>query len=228
MSRRTFAGLFGFALLIAWAGPAAATPVNVFFNGPSGYGMSENSALAANSQGIPFIAPVVFGTAESYYGFDQDLGSSSPNPPTTSDNRATSSWKVKNISTESFNGTSYLVFTHIGAYAESGVPIEYHPDKVGLEIDADLAWSILAVHGGQNMYYYPMIELKNLDGPNDFSDAFDVKYIVQEPLIEAPSSYYNLPQLMVSRGFTPIPEPTTAMLFAAGLLLLGGFRRHHR
>jgi hypothetical protein len=58
------------------------------------------------------------------------------------------------------------------------------------------------------------------------SASFDVKYIVTQALTAAPagSMEFQLPELQVGMGFSPVPEPGTATLVALGVLALSARR----
>src|SRR5262245_478146 len=142
------------AVPLGLAAPARAVPVDVFFDGPStpqdpstNFGLSEAQAQnARDAFGIPFVTdPAVLGSVEGIYAVPptQSLVGFSPDPPTSTLNRATSSWTVENISGADIHGASYLVFTHTDPFTKDGVPIDYDDTNVGLTLDAALGWVII-------------------------------------------------------------------------------------
>ena len=237
MARWILASLSYLALLGAWAIPATATPVDVFFTGPSSsgtsYGLSTADAVDARDNfGVQWVTPSELVSVGFDYGIVQSaVLDFRPNPPiSATENTGRQEWTVENTSGGSFDGTSYLLFTNSNAYTASATLIDYLDENVGLPIDEALGWVIVAAPAGDlGTFYYPAIELNGITANGAVSDLFDVNYVVKEALIQAPvgSGSFHLPQLVVYRGFTPIPEPGTAALLAAGFALLG-IRRHLR
>jgi hypothetical protein len=223
--------------------PAAAVPVDVFFTGPSiptdlttSFGLGETQALAANAN---FSVPII-----DNLGFVGPVtGTLHPNPsftPTASltsdtENRATSSWNVDNVSSFDLAGATYLLFTHTDPFTKDGVLIDYADANVGLTIDEALGWVIVkTVDPTLGAFYYPAILLdRSVSDPlNGFlgsgmtSASFDVAYVVKQALVVAPigSTEYQLPELQVGMGFSAVPEPGTATLLALGVLALSARR----
>jgi len=226
-------------LVLVVAGPAQSASVDVFFDGLGttgepdvDFGLSQAQAeMVRDDFGVPFVDNWNFlGTAEGTYQVSQNVQSFTPDPPTSSLNRATSSWDVTNISGEDLDGASYLVLTHTTPIEVDGVDIDYNQNNVGITIDADLGWVILLASQGGDDYFYPAILLDRsvtdpLDGMLDVdetSDPFSIEYVVKESLIDAPegSDKYQLPKLQIARGFAVVPEPGTGALLAAALTLL--------
>ena len=226
------AALFGLSAL-----PAAAVPVDVFFEGPSipsalstSFGLGETQALAANANfAVPIIDNLAF--VGSVTGTLQANPSFTPTASLTSDteNRATSSWNVDNVSSFDLAGATYLLFTHTDPFTKDGVFIDYADSNVGLTIDEALGWVIVkSVDPTLGAFYYPAILLdRSVSNPlNGFlgsgmtSANFDVAYIVKQALVAAPagSTEFQLPKLQVGMGFSPVPEPGTATLVALGVL----------
>jgi PEP-CTERM motif len=224
-------------MLVGLASPASAAPVDVFFNGPAiasdpdtNFGISETDAITArDSFGIAWVTPDVIGSVVGKYDTSQSsVLDFSPDPPTSSLNRAREQWTVENVSGGGFDGTSYLLFTHTDPFMKSGVSIDYADANVGLRIDAADGWVIVVTSAGSDTFYYPAIMLNGIVADGDVSDPFDVRYVVAEALLQAPagSDIYQLPELQIGRGFSaPVPEPGTAALLAAGLVALGMRRR---
>jgi hypothetical protein len=232
------AALFGLSAL-----PAAAVPVDVFFEGPStpsdpstSFGLGETQALAANTNfGVPIIDDLSF--------VGSVTGTLQPNPSLTptwtmmsdTENRATSSWDVTNESGSDLVGATYLLFTHTDPFTKEGVLVDYADSNVGLTIDEALGWVIVkSVDPTLGAFYYPAILLDRSasDPLNGFlgsgmtSANFDALYVVKQELVDAPagSMAFQLPELQVGMGFSPVPEPGTAMLVALGVLALSARR----
>jgi len=232
------AALFGLSAL-----PAAAVPVDVFFEGPSipsspstSFGLGETQALAANTNfAVPIIDSLAFvgsvtGTLQANPSFTPTSSLTSP-----TENRATSSWNVDNVSPSDLAGATYLLFTHSDPFTKDGVFIDYTDSNVGLTIDEALGWAIVkSVDPTLGAFYYPAIlldrsvsdPLNGFLGSGETSASFDVKYVVMQALVAAPagSTEYQLPKLNVGMGFSPVPEPGTATLVALGVLALSARR----
>jgi hypothetical protein len=231
-SRTALGILLAFAASLAPALSASATPVTLFFNGPKAdgtrYGVSESDALLAESQfGVPIVTVEFLVDVTGMLAIQQDLdvSSVSPTPPTSgSMNRATSSWSARNVSGIDLMGASYVAFVTADAYRG----IEYQDKNVGLSVDADDGWFLIRATAGAQSYFYPAKLLGDPAAPllgelrnGDTAEAFDVA--VKEPLRQAPM--FVLPQLRIGLGFTPIPEPGTALLVGGGLAGLAISRR---
>ena len=244
---RRWSGALAAVLLGLSALPASAVPVDVFFEGPSipsdlstNFGLGESQALAANAA---FAVPII-----DNLGFvGLVTGTLAANPsytPTSSltsfsgtDNRATSSWSVDNVSPYDLAGATYLLFTHTDPFWKDGVFVDYADSNVGLTIDPELGWVIVKSFDStqSKFYYYPAILLDRSAGDplNGFlgsgmtSEVFDVEYVVKQALVAAPlgSVQYQLPELQLGMGFAPVPEPGTATLVALGVLALSARRR---
>ncbi|MEE2679655.1 MAG: PEP-CTERM sorting domain-containing protein [Myxococcota bacterium] len=222
LSRWLHRSLVQLLLLASWAVAADAAQIDVFFNGPGNFGMSEADAITArDTAGVPWLLPTELSSGSGFYSVTtSEVLSFSPVPPTGTDNRALESWRVQNVSGSPLDGTSYLLFGESVPFEKNGVFISFDPENVGLTIDA-LNWVIIPVESTTN-YYYPAVRLTGVEVDGAFSDPFDVNYVVTEPLPQAPASsgLYQLPRFGVARGFTPIPEPGAGLLLAAGLAAL--------
>ena len=235
------------AAVLALAAPASALPVDVFFDGatmagdPStNFGISESSAFDARDNfgiqildDLDFVGPVtgVLSTNQSFSGVY------SPDPPTSSQNRATSSWSNTNVFGSDILGASYVLFTHTDPFTVNGVLIDYADANVGLTIDTDLGWVIVKASEAGTDYYYPAILLdrsasspeSGFLGAGETSDSYAVNYVVKEPLtlveFDGAPDEYQLPEIEIGFG-NVVPEPSTALLFGLGLVGLGiGGRR---
>ena len=164
----------------------------------------------------------------------QSIDSFAPVPPTSSNNRASSTWSAENVSGMDLLGATFLLFTSSSPFDANGTTVDYSDENIGLTIDADLGWVIIHAAGGGQDYFYPAITLDRsaasplggrfLDGQ---IESWNLQYIVNESLIEAPSgsSQYQLPLLNVGVAFAAVPEPGTGTLVALGLVALAAKRR---
>ena len=237
LSRRVRMGLVQLVLLASWVTTSDAASIEVFFNGPSNFGISQSDAMTArDSAGVPWLTPSVLSSAGGYYTVaSSGVLSFAPIPPVGTNNTALESWTVQNTSGGTLEGSSYLLFTHTVPFEKNGVPIAFDPDHVGITID-DVNWVIVPVLESTGCavecieFYYPAVMLQGIEAAGGVSSAFDLNYVVTEPLPQAPadSGIYQLPQFAVARGFTPIPEPAAGALLAAGLVVLALGRRYSR
>lgn len=234
--------LFAAIVALAWSPLAQAASVDVFFTGArpvsdpdTAFGISLASAQNARDNfGVPILDRVdVLSTITGKVSvISQALGAVTPNPPTSSLNRATSTWGVRNVSASTLQGASYLLFTHTDPFTQNGTPINYPDENVGIRIDRDLGWVIIKARSGGIDYYYPALLLDSAaNSPAGRSLAageqvsISIDYVVSRSLILAGSNYV-LPEYQI--GFAQvIPEPGTALLFGLGLvgLAAGGRKR---
>ncbi len=203
------------------AAPAAATPVTVFFDGPSGFGVSAESANAAFASGVPFVYPDFVGSASGVLSVSQDLQDDS-------DSTATSIWTVENVFPKDLHGDTYLLFMTTTGFEIGGQVVEYVDAGVGLSIDPDLGWVLVRTSlDAEESYYYPAVWLGSL-GAGATADPFAVNYVVEEPVQEVFTQSVTqrvLPQLVAGMGFAPIPEPTAVVLMGLGLAFLAVVHR---
>lgn len=223
--------------LVSLVSSARATPIDVFFDGPTppgapttNYGISAASASAAQSAGVTIIQNHdLLTTVGGYLSVTLPPSSSlvvSPNPPTSSLNRVTSSWTIGNVSGEDMTGASFLLFTNTKPYTVGSTTIDYPDDKVGLQIDAALGWYIVKATFSGVDYYYPALLLDrtaqdilagNVTAGSSVSAA--VQYVVKQALVKVDGDY-RLPKLNLGFARVVIPEPGTALLLGVGLSLL--------
>jgi hypothetical protein len=223
-------------LALAWSGPARAIAIPIFFTGDGGFVVSASDAA---SSGLPMKTADFVGSIDgtlAVVGRTLDQTTVVPLPPTApSGNRATSAWTVRNASTADLDGDVYLLFLTSDPFDVPGTSptqtISYADANVGFMIDPADGWLLIAVDvpagaGGTDTFYYPAIELGSL-APQELAEVFDLNYVVNEALQDAPLNRFYLPKLRLGLGFTPIPEPTTAALLALGLvgLAVQGHRR---
>jgi hypothetical protein len=212
-------------LVAGVAAPAAATPVTLYFDGPSGYGVAEGDALTS---GVPIEEPpYVVDAAGILRVVDQDvqLGSIDPFPPiAASANSLTSTWTVENESSYDLLGDTYILFATTVAYAIGGEVVEYDDSDVGLSIDPDLGWVLIHTNAGPGEdYYFPAMLLGSLV-PGEVAAPFAVNFVVDAPMQQVGNTFV-LPQFQTGLGFAPIPEPGAATLMCLGLVLLATFGR---
>ena len=212
-------------LVAGVAAPAAATPVTLYFDGPSGYGVAAGDALAS---GIPIEEPdYVVDAAGILSVVDQDvqLGSIDPSPPiAASGNSLTSIWTVENTSLYDLLGDTFFLFVTTVPYEIGKETVTYDDSGVGLSIDPDLGWVLIHTNAGPGEdYYFPAMSLGSL-APGERADAFDVNFVVDAPLAQVGNTFV-LPRFQTGMGFAPIPEPGAAMLMGLGLVLLATLRR---
>jgi hypothetical protein len=224
-ARTRAAWAIAFWLLLGVATPAAATPVTLFFDGSSGFGVAKADALAS---GLPIEEPkYVVDAAGILRVIDQavQLSSIDPFPPiAASANSATSLWTVENESSYDLLGDAYVLFVKTTPYSIGGEVVEYASSAVGLSIDPDLGWVLIHTNTGPGLdYYFPAMSLGSL-APGEVADPFAVNFVIDTPTQQVGNTFV-LPQFQTGLGFEPIPEPTAGVLMGFGLALLAATRR---
>jgi hypothetical protein len=221
---------------IAASGPAGATPsctatrCTVFFTGTGGFGISQSDALFLGSElGIPLF-PVssvdelneMLSVSDIDFDQEDDL---IPFPPTTTGpSFADTEWTVQNVSADPLIGDLFFVFASVvNQFEFEGETISYGDDEVALIIPDDRSWEILLTTSG---FYYPAVRIASLP-TNGLSDAFPVRFHIDGGLETTAPNRYVLPQLLVGSAFTPIPEPSSALLLALGLAAIAARRSRH-
>lgn len=229
--------------VVASVSPARATPVDVFFNGPTlagdsstAFGISLASATTANTTyGVPIIdQATVSSPFASYLSVILPPSSSlvaSPNPPTSSLNRVASEWQIENVSPSVLTGASYLLFTNTSPHSVGNTQIDYPDGDVGLKIDKDLGWVIVKLRSAGVDYYYPALLLDRsaetaLAGNIAVGERVSatINYVVAQALVQAGGDY-QLPKLNLGLAQVVVPEPGTVLLLGLGLTLLAGRRQ---
>jgi hypothetical protein len=207
------------------AAPAAATPVTVFFDGPSGFGVSAASAAAAEAAGVEFRYPGFVGSASGVLSVSSQVLQGDANSQSSlllaqSGNTATSIWTVENVSSIDLRGETYFLFVTGMAFSIDGEIVEYGDANVGLSIDPARDWVLVrtSMEPGQG-YYYPAVALGSL-GAGASAAPFAVNYVVDQPIQRLATNKLVLPQFAAGMGFEPIPEPTAGVLMGLGLALL--------
>lgn len=209
-------------LAVGVAAPAAATPVTVFFDGPSGWGVS---AASAEGSGVPFVYPEVVGSASGVLGVSQELQGVYDYDDIVafllneSGNEATSMWTVENESGDDLPEETYLFLATAVLFPYGGGDVEYDDENVGLTIDPLDGWVFVrtSTEPGQG-YYYPAIKIGPLGAGAEA--VFAVNYVVNQPIQLVGLNELVLPQLAAGMAFTTIPEPATGILLGVGLALL--------
>jgi hypothetical protein len=211
--RAVWTGLLLAGLTALSAGRAQAIPV--YFDGPGGFGISEESAANALDAGVPIIEVDAIVTADS-------LGLTIPerdvisftlvtNPSTSNPHRVNSQWTVAKGGPSGVSD-AWLVFLN---------PLDYTPSRVGFEIDGDFGWAVIQVfvpegEGGSD-YFYPAKFL------GDMSAAETVDFLMRHRIgqsLRSEGGDFVLPQYSVGalQG-VPLPEPASLALGAIALLL---------
>jgi hypothetical protein len=238
VQKRTRWGAVGAILLIASAGiaasgPAAATPsctqtqCTVFFTGPGGLGISQSDAeFLRDDFGIPLFPAASVDELNEMLSIDSvDFDQSddlTPFPPTaTGTSFAETAWTVRNVSGEPLIGDLFFAFgSVVNQFEFEGETIRYGDDEVALIIPADQSWEIVLSPGG---FYYPALSTGSLP-ISGLSDAFPVWIRIDGGLETSAPNRYVLPRFVVGSAFTPIPEPSSALLLALGLAAVAARR----
>src|SRR5206468_11635907 len=104
--------------------------------------------------------------------------------------------------------------------------VTYDPSNVGLTLGAN--WVILKLDAAGIPVYYPAVTLGTL--PNGAAAAFPLFYTLKDPQVfnQPFNDDLGMPAwtLLFLTG-TPIPEPSTGLLVATGLLGIARLRRQH-
>ena len=190
-----------------------------------GFGVTEATALAS---GLPILVPGMLAQATGLeIGQTLDPFSILTGPP----GEATSSWTVTNNTGIDLIGDVYLVFAkpieNTITVAGMDVDIEYDPSDVGLTLENGTGgddWVLIeafdtdGVDPDYGTLYYPAVSLGSLL-IGDTSDAFSVRYVLDNPQVFLDTQGFELgiPRWQILAAFTPIPEPSTALLVALGL-----------
>jgi hypothetical protein len=206
------------ALSAAWllAAPASAFPV--LFDGPSGYGISSETADDAIAAGFTRLTPGGINTASA-----SGLAIPDPfvlsallndSPSTTNPISATSRWTVQNTRSRAFQD-AWLVFL---------TPLTYTPTLVGMDLQTG-QWGIVEVSVGSGEtateYFYPAVRLGNIAAGG--SAQFEMHHLVGTALTQQGGDLI-LPKYGVGAlGIVPGPAalPLLGML-VAGLALRRG------
>jgi hypothetical protein len=200
------------ALAAGWllAAPAGAFPV--IFDGPSGYGLSSETAGGALDAGFAHLTPGAINTALSAHLVIPDpqvlnaviSGSPSPSSPST----ATSLWTVQNDGSHALLD-AWLVFLK---------PINYDPSVIGIDLQSG-QWAIVEVSVGSGEssteYFYPAARLGNIAAGG--SAQFEMHHRVATALLQQGTTLV-LPKYGVG-VLGAVPGP--AALPLVGMMLFG-------
>lgn len=220
--RAVWIGACALGLVLA-AARADAFPI--VFNGPSGYGISAESALSAVADGVPVIEVDAISTAASL-----NLTIPAPDvlsfslvgsPSISNPNRATSEWSVTNAGAGGLSD-AWLVFLN---------PVTYTASQVGFQIDGDAGWALISIFvpmgESGTTYFYPARFLGDLGSDDTFD--FLMHHLVGQTLTQQ-GNVRILPQYSVGalQGIpVPVPEPAQLVLIAIGLAAVATLRRRN-
>jgi len=201
--------------IAAWLAAVPAVAATLFFDGPDGFGVGAEAARAVaesgdlpgiDARGLEMGRGLIDVTRQEVLDYDL-VDRPSRGAPIT----ATSRWSVANASGIRLDDLWLVI---LGAAT-------YTPTNIGLALDAEDGWALLAVEGDGATYYYPAIHLGDLDAGE--SVALTMRHRVAEPLHPSDDGLL-LPRLGigVDRALAPavIPEPASAWLCASVLTLL--------
>jgi hypothetical protein len=221
---------------ITASGPATATPscsatqCTVFYTGTNGLGISQSDAeFLRDDFGIPLFSVTSTDQLNEMLSvnsvdFDQndDLTPYPPRRRRTSS--ADTTWTVQNVSGQPLDGDLFFVFASVvNEFEFEGKTIRYDDDEVALNIGANQSWEIVLSPGG---FYYPALRIGSLP-TSGLSDAFPVQIRISGGLETTAPNRYVLPKFLMGSGFTPIPEPSSALLLALGLGAIAARRSRH-
>jgi hypothetical protein len=209
------AGLAALAAALLHAEPATAVPI--YFDGPSGFGMSQSRADAASAAGIPTISPTNFRTGSS-------LGISIPDPTVltysvqtspsfANPNTARSRWTI-NHTGSSLQGVWMVFLQPVDYTPAGGTPVHYDPTQIGLDITSG-DWAIVPLNTNGTQYYYAARRLGTLDA----SATVEINHLLAGTVIRQ-GNLLRLPRHQVS-FLIDVPEAAPSGLL--GVLVLGLF-----
>jgi len=218
--RRRAAVLAALAATFLHAAPAAAIPI--FFDGPSGFGLSQSSADSASGAGVPTILPTSFQTGSA-------LGISVPDPvvleydqkvsPTFSDpSTAHSQWTV-NHTGAALAGVWVVFLRPIDYTPPGGTLVDYDPSEVGLDLSGP-EWALVPQNTSGTQYYYLARRLGDL-GTSPVK--FDMYHLLADGIVQQASTL-RLPRYQLS-FLVDVPEPALFALLGAVVFGLSLRRR---
>jgi len=249
-ARSTLAAAAGLALF--GVAPAGAASHLVYWDREDygfgeGIGVSQATALAAQTDGIPIVSGVTLQAWDpNALPVGHDLTEASlVLPPNGGTATVTSGWSAtNNISGlndgvgANENQTLYLVYAHptTNTITVNNVQhsVTYDEADVGLTLTFGAGgndWVILQIpiDSGSNYAYLPAVSLGSLDF--NATDGFSLFYSLQNPQVFQGSSIdkLGLPkwELAFANGGAPIPEPSSGLLMFIGLLGIARARRKH-
>ena len=213
--------------VLSSAAPVAAAPYAAVFNGPAdgggqNFGLSAASASAAQGAGVPLVVTDTFILGGVIEVVDQGISSLHPSSidvPFEID----STWTIESEFGSPLVGSVYLVFTTTDPVdvVVNGVmeTVEYEDSLAGLVLDPSNGWTLIQESDPQlGTLFYPAINLGSLDPGQQKS--FVLRYHLQEvhTFQDGNDTLLPLPSLRLAVAFVPIPEPSTALLVAFGLV----------
>ena len=227
----TFRSTLALGGVLALVGaPARAATIPVYWDGAGGYGVTQTTAQAANTAGIPIVTMPGLQTQPASLVVNHNLseGTFNPGNPAT----VQSDWSATN-NTGITNQNLYLVFSSptpnatvteakdVGLVLSSGV--SGRADWVIVQVPSNL------LDPNSIPVYYPAVSLGTLGsgGVADFKlyySLFDLQISQGAELDEGALPQWNLAFFSTA---APIPEPSSGLLMFVGLLGIARARRKH-
>jgi hypothetical protein len=243
-----FAGLVAGIFLFSASTAALAASMGLTFSGPADsagkhWGVSASDAAAAQSSGIGILQAPLFNADGNLKVKKQELSQITLNQnDLDTPFEVSSDWTTK--AQRNLKGSEvFLVFTSIDPrtikIGNKQQDVNYDPTEVGLRLDSSHGWMLLKTTDPTlGTVYYPAIKLGPLKEGK--SKGVDVNYFLEQlvacsgksgcgtvpfDLKGSNKAVVPLPKLRIAVALAPIPEPTTGLLLAVGLIGLAVRKR---